>query len=175
MSNPRALLARCAARGGSYSIGTGGAEFTPADIAHAAGRIREPAGRALVLYLWANHLETWQVVQRELLLEVAKLVAARGWRINRPGTLGGLIRLAVHEMGNPRHCWRCNGTGEHAGKPCEVCGGEGTLPYSERAQAFYSGLPHRTLRDWSSRYPEIAELIRGIERRAVKDMRRALT
>ena len=175
MSNPRVLLARCAARGGSYSIGTGGPEWTAADIAHAAGRIREPAGRALVLFLWANQVETWQAVQRDLLFEVVKLVAARGWRIHQPGTLGGLIRLAVHEMGNPRHCPRCNGTGEHAGKPCDACGGEGTLPYSERAQAFFAGLPAQTMRNWAPRYPEIAELIRGIEQRAIKDMRRALT
>lgn len=175
MSNPRVLLARCAPRGGSYSIGTGGPEFTPADIAHAAGRIREPAGRALVLFLWANHAETWPAVHRELLLEVSKLVAARGWRINRPGTLGGLIRLAIHEMGNPRHCERCNGTGEHAGKPCDACDGKGDLAYSERECAVIAGMSQPNYRRWAVRYEEIFGKIKGIERRAIKDLEHALT
>ena len=175
MSNPRVLLARCAPRGGSYSTGTGAPEYTPADIAHAVGHIRNPAGRALVLYLWAGQTETWPALRVELLLVAGRLFDKRGWRVNRPGTMGGLIRLAVHEMANPRHCPACNSTGERAGKPCEPCDGQGALPYSERAQAFFSGLPHRTMRDWSARYDELARLIRNIERRAVNDMRRALT
>lgn len=175
MSNPRVLLARCAPHGGSYSVGTGGPEFTPAEIAHAAAHIRHPAGRALALYLWADHAESWPEVQRELLIEVSKLAGASNWRIKKPGTLSGLIALAVNEMANPRHCPRCNGTGERAGKECSRCGGDGALPYTSRAMAFVSGLPHRTLRDWRDRYAQIAGLVRDIERRAINDMRRALT
>ena len=172
--NPRALLARCAANGAAFERGTGAPELTPADVAHAAAQIRQPAGRALVLYLWAGHTESWVETRRELLLEVGKLAAAKGWRIKRPGTLSGLITLAVQEIASPHHCPRCNGSGERAGKACSRCEGDGTLPYTGRAQAFVSGLPRRTLRDWAERYGEIGELIRDIERRAINDMRRAI-
>ena len=175
MSNPRVLLARCAARGGSYSIGTGGPEFTPADVAYAVGRIKHPAGQALVLYLWAGHAESGRALRTELTVEVGRLATDRGWRITRPGTLGGLIRLAVNELRQPRHCPRCNSTGERAGKPCERCDGEGTLPYTERAQAFVSGLSRRALREYAGWYDEIFHLIKGFEQDAISDMKHALT
>lgn len=173
--NPRALLARCAPHAASYERGTGAPEITPADIAYAAAQIRHPAGRALVLYLWADDADSWPAARRELMLEVSRLAASEGWRVKQPGTLSGLLTLAVHELGKPRHCPRCNGLGERAGKPCSRCDGDGTMPYTSRAQSFVSGLPRRTLRDWSARYDAICDLVRAIERCAINDMRRALT
>lgn len=174
MSNPRALLARCAPHVGSYASSTGGAEWMPADIAHAVGRIRHPAGRALVLYMWADHMDSWPTVRDELLIAVSKLAAEKDWRVQRPGTLSGLISLAVHEIRQPNHCRRCKGAGERGGKPCDRCGGEGHVPYSGRARAFVSGLSRRALREHESWYEQIAALTRDIERRAIRDMRKAL-
>lgn len=175
MSNPRVLLARCAPRGGSYSIGTGGPEFTPADIAHAAGCIREPAGRALVLYLWADQKETWPEVRVWMMEVASKLFDKNGWHVKRPDTMGGLIRLAVHELGNPRHCPACNSTGDRAGKPCEPCGGTGDLANTGRMRARIAGMGWETFRRWEERYEELFAKIKGIERRAINDLKHALT
>lgn len=175
MSNPRVLLARCAPRGGSYSIGTGGPEFTPADIAHAAGCIREPAGRALVLYLWADQKETWPEVRVWMMEVASKLFYKNGWQVKRPNTMGGLVRLAVYELGNPRHCPACNSTGDRAGKPCEPCEGKGSLENTDRTRALIAGMSLFNFQRWAERYEELLAEIQDIERQAINDLKHALT
>lgn len=106
--------------------------------------------------------------------------ARRGENILTPVTIwsdwhwGEVVEAAQVNGINAYSLEIANQRAERAGNPCSRCDGDGTMPYTSRAQSFVSGLPRRTLRDWAERYGEISELIRGIERRAINDMRRAL-
>lgn len=172
----RAVLARCTAHGAQFGgIRGGSPELTPADVAHGVGRVKDPLGRDLVLYLWADHAELEPAVMRGLLLRAAYLAADNGWRVRQPGTLRGLIRAVLTEMRVPRHCGRCNSSGARAGKPCTACLGEGGRPYTDRMRARAGGLAWETFRDWAGRYADVYAVIEDCERAAIKDIRRALT
>lgn len=171
----RAILGRCTAHGATFGGIPGGIpEITPADVAHGVGRVRDPVGRDLTLYLWASQTELEPAVVRGLLVRLSSLCADRGWRVRQAGTLRGLIRAALTEMRKPRHCGRCRGSGTRGGKPCDLCMGEGQRAYTDRQRARAAGLPWETFRAWAGRYPDVYAVVEDCERAAIKDIRRAL-
>lgn len=176
MNNPREMLARCAPGATGYEPRGGRAYqgITAADMAAAVGRINDPTGQMLVLFLWADYVDYESGLINQLLVPASALCVDNGWKVRRPGLLSGILRVVLYEMKHPRACYRCNGAGVRAGVECDACGGKRRVPMSDMARAVTAAIPYDSWRHWAARYPDFVAMVDGIERAAVRDMRSAL-
>lgn len=176
LNNPREMLARCAPGATGYEP-RGGRDYkgiTAADMAAAVAKITDPTGQMLVLFMWADYVDYESGLIHQLLVPASTLCVERGWEVRRPGLLSGILRAALYELKHPRICYRCNGSGVRAGVECDACAGRRWVPMSDMARAVTASIPYEAWRRWAGRYADFVAMVDGIEREAVRQMRRAI-
>ncbi len=170
MTDARRALGRLAAKGARWPDASDTTPSTTpdrletADILAALGMTHSRIGTGLALARYS--------LDGSMLLEVhtaglawAEVVAEeRDWRLRRGGKvmLTGMVWLAIIELTQPQLCRTCKGRGAFYSRKnklvedCEVCGGGGHRPRSDRSRARFCKIDYRSWRRrWRDRYPLI--------------------
>jgi hypothetical protein len=132
------------------------------DLMHALGMVYATEGaRKLVRLKYLGEDDLRREIERvHLLDEVTKIPEVNQWRIDKPGTLTGLIHLAVEEYLAREVCAWCNGQQsrmiESKHEVCGLCKGLGMHKISERTRAKIAGIEQsRWERTWGQRYSTV--------------------
>lgn len=165
-----------------FTVGIGGIPEYPQDIiGMALGMVKDETQRLWIRVIYAKHTQHEQELKRRILEQVVDMAAPERWQIEKPGTLGKLIEIAIDDVARNPVCKSCNGhkyiivnkemaeklnDGTKAGQPivCEPCKGEGVIYLTRHACAVLAGIHHELWnRHWKRRYGRIHDVVRSLD------------
>lgn len=165
-----------------FTVGIGGIPEYPQDIiGMALGMVKDETQRLWIRVIYAKHTQHEQELKRRILEQVVNMAAPERWQIEKPGTLGSLIAVAIEDVTRNTICYDCNGQkhvivtpemaeklddGTKAGQSitCPKCLGGGMLYMSRHACSKMAGIHHELWkRHWKARYDRIFDIVRMLD------------
>lgn len=162
--------------------------LTAEDVAAAVARIKNPAGRMLLVSRATGMKGVegdYGRLEAAFLERVCARAARHRWVVKAPreglSFYRLMTRLALFEFVLPAGCPKCEGRCTQYNRrlrrelPCSRCRGIGTVALSDRERARELGLHHRTyIETWKERYEGVLATVAAAYRDAKRDLSSAL-